>query len=58
MTPYEQGYDAYLKGQGQDKNPFGKETDMYGNSDNKSPWSEKKWAEGWKKAQADRSARR
>ena len=57
MTPFELGYKAYLEGKKEDANPFGKETDMYGNSDNRTPWSEKKWAEGWKKAQADKRVR-
>lgn len=57
MTPFELGYKAYLEGKKEDANPFGKETDKYGNSDNRTPWSEKKWTEGWKKARSDRGPR-
>lgn len=41
MTPFEQGYDAFLRGLQRDENPFDK---------NGCPWSLKRWAEGWNKA--------
>lgn len=45
MTPFEQGYAAFLKGLQRDENPFDK---------NGSPWSMKRWAEGWNKAYRSR----
>ena len=41
MTPFEQGYAAFLKGLQRDENPFDKET---------GPYSMKRWADGWNKA--------
>lgn len=48
MTPFEQGYAAFLRGKGLNENPFSKET---------SPWSRGRWGEGWDKAQRDRMRR-
>lgn len=48
MTAFEQGYDAFLKGEAEDTNPFNKET---------SPNSLKRWAEGWARARSDRVRR-
>lgn len=41
MTPFEQGYRAFLNGLKRDENPFDKEH---------APHSLKRWAEGWNKA--------
>lgn len=41
MTPFEQGYAAYLRGLQRDENPY----DADG-----CPWSMQRWAEGWNKA--------
>lgn len=41
MTPFEQGYDAFLRGMGRDENPFDSE---------QSPYSLKRWIAGWNKA--------
>jgi len=41
MTPFEQGYAAFLKGMQRDENPYDEEG---------SPWSLKRWVEGWNKA--------
>lgn len=41
MTPFEQGYAAFLKGLQREENPFDKE---------ESPHSLKRWLEGWIKA--------
>lgn len=38
MTPFEQGYAAFLKGLQRDENPFDKET---------GPYSMKRWTDGW-----------
>ena len=45
MTPFEAGYEAFLKGIGADDNPFDAET---------CPHSRKRWAQGWDKARARR----
>lgn len=45
MTPFEQGYDAFLKGVPKDKNPHDSE---------KCPVSLKRWEEGWVKARRER----
>ena len=45
MTPFEQGYDAFLKGIPKDKNPFDEE---------KYPNSCKRWFAGHAKARSDR----
>lgn len=39
MTPFELGYEAFLKGQGKDANPFDADT---------CPCSRKRWDAGWK----------
>jgi len=44
MTPFEQGYKAFLDGKPKDGNPF----------DDKSPWSANKWIDGWTRARRDR----
>lgn len=44
MTPFEQGYDAFLKGKSKDANKFG----------DKEPWSRQKWDEGHNQAKRDR----
>lgn len=41
MTPFEQGYAAFLKGLQRDENPFDKRD---------TPWSLLRWAQGWNKA--------
>lgn len=41
MTPFEQGYAAFLAGLQRDENPFDKDT---------APHSVKRWADGWNKA--------
>lgn len=41
MTPFEQGYDAFLRGLKSEENPFDSEA---------SPHSLKRWAQGWNKA--------
>lgn len=41
MTPFELGYEAFLKGLKRDENPFDKEG---------APHSLKRWSEGWNKA--------
>lgn len=41
MTPFEQGYAAFLKGLTRQENPFDK---------NESPWSLGQWVKGWNKA--------
>lgn len=48
MTPFEQGYAAFLKGQSREENPFDK---------NGSPWSLKRWVDGWNKAYRARQAK-
>jgi ribosome modulation factor len=45
MTPFEQGYAAFLAGHQLLDNPFDGET---------TPHSRKRWDEGWKKARGDR----
>lgn len=45
MTPFEQGYSAFLRGQGINENPFKKEA---------SPYSRERWQAGWDKAQRDK----
>lgn len=45
MTPFEQGYAAFLGGVSVEENPFDGET---------APHSRKRWDEGWKKARGDR----
>lgn len=44
MTPFEQGYEAFLKGTG---NPYQKE---------KTPYYHKQWERGWLKAKADKKS--
>lgn len=44
MTPFEQGYKAFLDGVPKDKNPFDGE---------KSPNSMKRWEDGWVKARRE-----
>jgi len=44
MTPFEQGYAAFLGGKPKDANPFGDTT----------PWSANKWIDGWTRARRDR----
>lgn len=44
MTPFEQGYKAFLDGKPKGANNFGDEL----------PWSKRKWDEGWTKARRDR----
>lgn len=41
MTPFEKGYEDFLKGLKREENPFDKDA---------SPWSLKRWIEGWNKA--------
>ena len=41
MTPFEQGYAAFLDGLQRAENPFNKD---------KAPHSVKRWADGWNKA--------
>lgn len=41
MTPFEQGYDAFLRGLNREENPF---------DDKVSPHSVKRWIDGWNKA--------
>jgi ribosome modulation factor len=48
MTPFEQGYKAFLEGKPKDDNKF---TD-------KEPWSREKWSQGWARAQDDKRAKR
>lgn len=45
MTPFEQGYAAFLNGVGIKENPFNGET---------CPNSRRRWDEGWKKARSNR----
>lgn len=45
MTPFEQGYKAFLDGVGQKENPFDGET---------CPNSRKRWEDGWVKARRER----
>jgi len=45
MTPFEQGYDAFLKGVPKDKNPF---------DEKKSPHSCERWFAGHAKARMER----
>lgn len=45
MTPFEQGYDAFLKGMPKDKNPYAEE---------KAPHSCKRWFAGHAKARRER----
>lgn len=45
MTPFEQGYAAFLSGAGQDDNPFDSET---------TPYSWGRWTCGWNKARLSR----
>lgn len=47
MTPFEQGYKAFLDGKPKDSNPF----------DDKSPWSANKWIDGWTRARSDRRSK-
>lgn len=49
MTPFELGYDAFLKGLQREENPFDKEG---------SPHSLKRWIEGWNKAYRARQEKR
>lgn len=42
LTPFEQGYAAFLRGDGEWRNPFGEET---------APHSRKEWERGWTAAQ-------
>lgn len=48
MTPFEQGYAAFLAGKHVKANPFDKEV---------VPYSFKRWGEGWNKAYRDRQER-
>lgn len=41
MTPFEQGYAAFLAGKADWANPFDADT---------TPWSRKRWADGWRVA--------
>jgi len=41
MTPFEQGYAAFLKGLKRDENPFDEKS---------APWGFSKWIAGWNKA--------
>lgn len=45
MTPFEQGYAAFLSGIKIDANPFDGDA---------SPRSRKRWEDGWKKARSNR----
>lgn len=45
MTPFEQGYAAFLAGVGKDDNPFDDET---------CPRSHVRWNDGWTRARGDR----
>lgn len=47
MTPFEQGYKAFLDGVPKDGNPFGEGE----------PWSSGKWLAGWRRAAVDRRAK-
>lgn len=49
MTPFEQGYKAFLEGMPIETNPFDGET---------CPYSRKRWDCGWSKAMADRRLKR
>jgi ribosome modulation factor len=44
MTPFEQGYAAFLGGKSKDANKF----------NDKEPWSRTEWDKGWTRAQRDR----
>ncbi|WP_448693515.1 hypothetical protein [Pseudomonas rhizophila] len=46
ITPFEQGYAAFLRGISQKENPFDTENDT-------SPASKRRWADGWNKAQRE-----
>lgn len=48
MTPFEQGYAAFLKGLKREENPFDKE---------ESPHSLKRWIDGWNKGYRARAER-
>lgn len=48
MTPFEQGYAAFLNGLARTENPFDKED---------APWSLKRWNDGWNKAYRARQER-
>lgn len=45
MTPFEQGYDAFLKGVPKDKNPH---------DSDKCHFSNVRWNDGWTKARRER----
>ena len=49
MTPFEQGYKAFLEGWTKEMNPFDGDT---------CPYSRKRWDCGWTKAQTDKRAKR
>ena len=49
MTPFEQGYKAFLEGVTAKENPF---------DDKTCPYSRKRWDCGWTMAQVDRRAKR
>lgn len=46
ITPFEQGYAAFLRGAGLNQNPFDTENST-------SPVSKQRWIEGWNKAQRE-----
>ncbi|MGY2183343.1 hypothetical protein [Pseudomonas agarici] len=46
INPFEQGYAAFLKGQGLTQNPFNTEKDT-------APFSKQRWIDGWNKAQRE-----
>lgn len=46
ITPFEQGYAAFLKGIDKKDNPFDTENDT-------SPVSKRRWVDGWNKAQRE-----
>lgn len=48
MTSFERGYEAFLKGVSQEKNPFDGDT---------CPYSHKHWGRGWERARSDRRIR-
>ncbi len=49
MTPFEQGYKAFLDGEKKDNNPFNADA---------CPYSNKRWECGWGRAMADRRSKR
>lgn len=46
ITPFEQGYAAFLRGISLKRNPFATEHDT-------SPFSKQRWVDGWNKAQRE-----